>query len=124
MRPQRRTMARAFTLLLLAATAAAAAPIQRDVGTWLQSSVDDPPQPTPAARATASRWTPIASFGKVPDVDGLPAGTARSVDMAVDGDAVYLSFQDGAKGWKATVFKLGSKGVFEPVAGTPAFTPG
>jgi len=38
MRPPRRTRARASTLLLLAATATAAAPVQRDVGAWLQSA--------------------------------------------------------------------------------------
>lgn len=78
---------------------------------------------TPAASTTPS-FTIATTFGTVPDADGVPASAYRGVDMAVDGDAVFVALQDGGRNWRASVFRVDGGGPPRPVGGSPGFTPG
>ena len=90
-----------------------------------------PPSPSSAAASaeavSTSAFTPVATFGTVPDLDTASASTFRGVDLAVDGDAVYLGLQEGARNWRGSVYRLdgaSSTSPPRPVAGSPGFTPG
>lgn len=85
-----------------------------------------PPTVTTEA-LSASAFAPIATYGTVPDSDTASASTFRGVDLAVDGDAVYLALQEGALNWRGSVFRVDGATPTSPprpVAGSPGFTPG
>lgn len=73
--------------------------------------------------SSPSSFTVATTFGTVPDADGVPAAAYRGVDMAADGDAVFVALQDGGRNWRASVFRVDG-GKPQPVGGSPGFTPG
>lgn len=89
----------------------------------LETAVDAAAAEATTTTAT-STFTPITTFGTVPDADGIPSSTYRGVDLAVDGDAVFVALQDGGRNWRASVFRVDGGGAPKPVGGSPGFTPG
>lgn len=91
----------------------------------LETAVDAEAADAATSEATTtSTFTPITTFGTVPDADGIPSSTYRGVDLAVDGDAVFVAVQDGGRNWHASVFRVDGGGAPKPVGGSPGFTPG